>query len=239
MYPMGYMYFMPANHNAEIEKFNALAADWWNPQGSMAPLHWMNPARLDFIAGHLPRRGLKGLDIGCGAGLLTEPLARMGHTMTGVDGAADAIAVAKARAATEGLAVDYRVGEVGRDALGQAYDFVTALEIIEHVDDAGVFLDSALAALKPGGMIFLSTLNRTLKSRVLGIYAAEYVLSTLPIGTHDYSKFIKPSELVAMLQARGCTITALNGLVFKPLQKTFVLDAHDLDMNYILAAKKD
>jgi 2-polyprenyl-6-hydroxyphenyl methylase/3-demethylubiquinone-9 3-methyltransferase len=229
---------MPANHNAEIEKFNALAADWWNPQGSMAPLHWMNPARLDFIGNHLPRRALKGLDIGCGAGLLTEPLARQGHIMSGIDGAADAVAIAKARAKAEGLKIDYRVGEVGTDTIQNLFDFVTALEIIEHVDDTDTFLDAALAPLKRGGTIFLSTLNRTLKSRLLGIYAAESVLRALPIGTHDYHKFIKPSELVAMLQARGCTITAISGLVFRPLHKTFVLDAHDLDMNYILAAKK-
>lgn len=226
------------NHTAEIEKFNALAADWWNPHGAMAPLHWMNPARIDFIKAHLPKAAKTGLDIGCGAGLLTEPLARVGYTMTGIDGAADAVAVAKARATEEGLPINYVVGEIPTPQLKTTFNFVTALEIIEHVDDASVFLDYALAQLKPGGTIFLSTLNRTPKARLLGIVAAEYILRALPIGTHDYKKFIKPSELVAMLEERGCTVTALSGLVFKPLQKTFVLDDADVGMNYIVAAAK-
>jgi 2-polyprenyl-6-hydroxyphenyl methylase / 3-demethylubiquinone-9 3-methyltransferase len=229
---------MGVKNTAEIDKFNALAADWWDPHGPMAPLHWMNPARLDFIATHLQKNVKSGMDVGCGAGLLTEPLARQGFTMTGMDGATDAIAVAKMRANDEGLKINYAVGEVPHATAKGPFDFVTALEIIEHVDDADEFLDAVLAPLKKGGRIFLSTLNRTIKSRVLGIYAAEYVLRALPIGTHDYSKFVKPSELVEMLEARGCKLVAMSGLVFKPLQKNFVLDAHDLDMNYILCAEK-
>lgn len=225
--------------NSEIEKFNALAASWWDPHGPMAPLHWMNPARLQFIKAHLKGGRLTGLDIGCGAGLLTEPLARMGHRMTGIDGAADALAVARSRADAEGLPVNYVQGEVPHATIKKnAYDFVTALEIIEHVDDPRVFVRAALDCLKPGGTLFLSTLNRTLKSRLVGIIGAEYVLRVLPLGTHDYAKFIKPSELVAMVEAAGASVTALSGLHFNPLKKLFTLKDDDLDINYILAAKK-
>lgn len=228
-----------AQKNTEIEKFNALAASWWDPHGPMAPLHWMNPARLQFIKTHLPACKLTGLDVGCGAGLLTEPLARMGHRMTGIDGAGDALAVAQSRAEAEGLPVVYQQGEVPHAAIKKnSYDFVTALEIIEHVDDPRVFLQSVLDCVKPGGTLFLSTLNRTLKSRLVGIIGAEYVLRVLPLGTHDYAKFIKPSELVAMLDDAGAETTALCGLHFNPLKKSFTLKDDDLDINYILAATK-
>lgn len=232
-----------AKKNTEIDKFNALARTWWDPHGPMAPLHWMNPPRLQFIKNNLPKnlpaKKLAGLDIGCGAGLLTEPLARQGHRMTAVDGAADAITVARNRAEAEGLAIDYVLGEVPHARLkNNTYDFVTALEIIEHVDNPRVFLQAAIACLKPGGTLFLSTLNRTLKSRLVAILGAEYVLRILPLGTHDYDKFIKPSELVAMLQDEGMTVTALNGLTFSPFKKSFALCENDLDINYILAAEK-
>lgn len=228
-----------AKKNHEIDKFNALARAWWDPQGPMAPLHWMNPARLRFIKNNLPPGRLTGLDIGCGAGLLTEPLARQGHRMTGIDGAVDALAVARARATAEGLDITYTLGEVPHDAIKVgAYDFVAALEIIEHVDDPRALLHAALACVKPGGTLFLSTLNRTLKSRLVAILGAEYVLRVLPLGTHDYQKFIRPSELVAMLEAEGASVTALSGLTFSPLKKSFALNDGDLDINYILAAVK-
>lgn len=225
--------------NTEIDKFNALASSWWDPYGPMAPLHWMNPPRLQFIKNHLPAGKLTGLDIGCGAGLLTEPLARQGHRMTGIDGATDAITVAQSRATAERLDVTYMLGEIPHATIKKnAFDFVTALEIIEHVDDPRAFLHSAVSCLKPGGTLFLSTLNRTLKSRLVAILGAEYVLRMLPLGTHDYDKFIKPSELVAMLEDEGMTVIALNGLTFSPFKKSFALSEDDLDINYILAATK-
>ena len=225
--------------NSEIEKFNALADDWWNPHGSMAPLHWMNPARLQFIKQHLPAGKLIGLDLGCGAGLLTEPLTRMGHCMTGMDGAADALNVARMRAETEGLKIDYRLGEVPHAAIKpDSFDFITALEIIEHVDNQPGFVQAALQCLKPGGLLFMSTLNRTLKSRLIGIVGAEYVLRVLPVGTHDYKKFVKPSELVTMLDDAGAKTIATSGLAFNPLKKSFTLSAYDLDINYILVCQK-
>ncbi len=228
---------------SEIEKFNKLAAEWWNPRGPMAPLHWMNPARLDFIRENLAMHAIKppakGIDVGCGAGLLTEPLCRMGFSMTGLDGAADALAAARAHAATENLSVHYREGLSETIAAeGKIYDFVTALEIIEHVDDPAGFVESLSAITKPGGLIFLSTLNKTLKSRMLSIWLAEHILRALPVGTHDYEKFIAPSQLVTWLQNAGCDVLSLKGMVFKPLARQFALSDHDLDTNYILVARK-
>ncbi len=206
----------------------------------MAPLHWMNGSRLDFIYEQLTaagiKRGQQGLDLGCGAGLLTEPLARYGFAMTGIDGAADAIGVAKARAEAEGLNVDYKVGL--SDTISSTYDFTTALEIIEHVDDPATFVQQIAAATKPGGLIFLSTLNRTWRSRMLAVWGAEYLLRALPIGTHDWDKFIKPSELVTILDTAGCEVVAIEGLVFNPFKRRFHRDPHQLDINYILAARK-
>lgn len=228
---------------AEIAKFNALADRWWQADGPMAPLHWMNPARLAFItkalAGRGPAKNMRGLDLGCGAGLLTEPLARLGYRMTALDGAADAVRVAQQRAQAEGLMINYQVGEVPAHKLPQgSFDFVTALEIIEHVDDAPAFLRAALAPLKVGGLLFLSTLNRTLKSRLLAIVGAEYVLRLLPLGTHDYDKFIKPSELVQILAEAGATTAQISGLHFNPLRRQFSLRDDDLAVNYILVAQK-
>lgn len=228
----------PHFNQAEINKFNALAAEWWDPTGPMAPLHWMNPARLDFIRAQLPARG-RGLDLGCGAGLLTEPLARLGYKMTGADGAHDALSVAQARAADEGLAIDYRQA-TSTDLLNQkqSFDFVTALEIIEHVDDPAGFVAEVAALTKPGGKILISTMNRTWKARALAIWGAEYLLRSLPIGTHDYHKFLRPSEITHWLEENGCRVTAMAGLKFNPLTKSFSLAPHDLDVNYILCAER-
>lgn len=227
----------------EIDKFNKLADSWWDPAGPMAPLHWMNPARLDFIHRHLSAAGTKppanGLDIGCGAGLLTEPLARFGFNMTGLDGAEDALTVARAHARPESLSIDYRHGMTGDLRRSkEKFDFVTALEIIEHVDDPKESIDDIVSLSKQNSLIFFSTLNRTLKSRIFSIYLAEYVLRALPIGTHDYAKFIRPAELVQMLEKAGCEIIQLQGMVFNPLKRSFALSDHDLDINYILCARK-
>jgi len=229
-------------NQSEISKFNALAAEWWDPRGPMAPLHWMNPARLDFIRGHLQAQkpGMTGLDLGCGAGLLTEPLARLGYKMTGADGAQDALGVARTRAADEGLAIDYR-HTTSTDLLKQklSYNFVTALEIIEHVDDPASFVTEIARLTKPGGLIFISTMSRTWKAKALAIWGAEYLLRSLPVGTHDYSKFLKPSEVARMLQDAGCRMIDAQGLKFNPLKRDFTLAPHDLDVNYIVCAVKD
>lgn len=231
----------PHFNQAEISKFNALAAEWWDPHGPMAPLHWMNPARLDFIRNHLgTNKALKGLDLGCGAGLLTEPLARLGYRMTGADGAADALAVARARAADEGLDIAYlHTTSTDLARQKQTFDFVTALEIIEHVDDPAAFVAEIAALTKPGGKIFISTMSRTLKARALAIWGAEYLLRSLPIGTHDYSKFLKPSEVARLLEASGCRMVDAQGLKFSPLRRDFTLAPHDLDVNYIVCAIKE
>ena len=231
----------PAHMKREIKKFNRLAGDWWNPNGPMAPLHALNPPRLSFIYEQLAAAGIgkgaRGLDLGCGAGLLTEPLARYGFRMTGLDGAADAIGVAQTRAAAEGLDIDYRVGESGSAKLPPV-DFVNALEIIEHTDDPAAFLRQALAPLKPGGLLFLSTLNRTLKSRLVAIWGAEYLLRLLPAGTHDWQAFLKPSELVALADQAGGELLALEGLSYDLHTRSFRRDARDLSINYILCVRK-
>lgn len=227
----------------EIEKFNALASRWWDPHGPMAPLHWMNPARLDFIYRHLDACGIappaKGLDIGCGAGLLTEPLARYGFNMTGIDGAADAVSVAQDRIKNEQLNIRYQV-ELSHNLTStyNHYNFITALEIIEHVKKPERFITEAVSKLKPGGLIFISTLNRTLKSRIFSIYLAEYILRVLPVGTHEAKSFIRPSELTQWLQDAGCEIVDMAGMTFQPLMRSFVLDPANLDINYIVCARR-
>lgn len=230
-----------AGHAAlEVNKFNALAARWWDPKGPMAPLHWMNPARLAFIHEQLAAAGIlpsaHGLDLGCGAGLLTEPLARSGFAMTGYDGAADAIAVARKRAQVEGLPLTYQVGL--SDDVSGSYNFTCALEIIEHIDDPADFIRQLAVATKPGGLIFLSTLNRTLASRAFAVWGSEYLLRSLPIGTHDWHSFVKPSELVALLEAAGCELVALEGLVCNPFARSFSRDPHRLQINYIMCARR-
>ena len=194
---------------AEIERFSRIAEEWWDPTGKFAPLHRLNPVRIGYIrdraAAHwqrdalsgTPLQGLSLLDIGCGGGLLSEPMARLGAQVTGVDAAARNIAVAALHAEKQGLAIDYRQGtaEALAESGGQ-FDIVLALEIVEHVADVELFLKSCGRMVKPGGLLFLSTLNRTAKAWALAIAGAEYVLGWLPRGTHDWKKFLKPSEVV-------------------------------------------
>jgi len=232
----------------EIAQFSRHAEDWWNPDGVFRPLHKLNPVRLEYIrdraCGHFKRdpktrhalKGLKILDVGCGGGLLTEPLCRMGGQVTGLDASTEGIAVAKAHAAATGLEVMYKVGSVEKWARGKnRYDMITALEIVEHVADLDSFMASLVALLKPNGLLILSTLNRTAKSFVLGIVAAEYILGWVPKGTHQWKKFLRPSEMVRRLEASGVRTMDLTGLVFNPLRGEFELSTNDLGVNYLLA----
>jgi len=288
----------------EIARFSRHAGDWWNPDGAFRPLHRLNPVRLDYVrdrvCGHFRRdpaarqalKGLTILDVGCGGGLLSEPLARMGGKVTGLDASKEAIAVAQAHAKAGGLVIDYRIGGVedlvryfnkrgaspsplggieserircpkgsgwdggsrrsgnrmaaptphltspqgGRNA--SRYDVITALEIAEHVADLDSFLAALARLLKPGGLLILSTLNRTPKSFLLGIVAAEYILGWVPRGTHDWKKFIRPSELAGKLEANGLRAGDLTGLVFNPLRGEFELRAGDVEVNYMVTAMK-
>jgi 2-polyprenyl-6-hydroxyphenyl methylase/3-demethylubiquinone-9 3-methyltransferase len=233
-----------------IALFGRLAADWWDPDGSSRLLHRLNPVRLGFIreslAAHfgldLRRRrlldGLKGLDIGCGGGLVTEPLARMGAAMTGIDGGEAVIEVARAHAAGQGLAIDYRAAEVSTlaDRAEVRFDFITCLEVIEHISDVEVFLVSVAALLKPGGMFLFSTPNRTPLSWAVLIAGAEKIARLIPEGGHDWRQFLTPDELTQKLAATGLVVDRLKGLTWSPLRGFGI--AEDLRVNYIGTARK-
>lgn len=237
---------------AEIEKFSRLAARWWDPEGEMAPLHAMNPVRLQFLRDQAvrhfglderalaPLAGLKVLDVGCGAGLLCEPLARMGAQVTGIDAAEESLAVARQHAADSGLEIDYRHSSV--EALaesGETFDLVTALEVVEHVADVPGFLGACCQVVRPGGALALSTISRTPRAFAFAIVGAEYLLRKLPRGTHDWRKFLKPSELAGAVRRQGLEVRELAGMVYHPLSREWHLSRHDLSINYLLWAERD
>lgn len=234
---------------AEIGRFNALAETWWDPNGPMKPLHRLNPTRLTFLRrvlsthfGRDPRAldafsGLRLLDLGCGAGLVAEPLARMGFAVTGLDLAEDNIRVARQHAEAGGLAIDYRAVPVENFEADAPYDAITMLEVVEHVPDVEAFVKAAARHLRPGGILVASTLNRTLKSWGLAIVGAEYVLRWLPRGTHDWKRFVTPDELDTHFIAAGLTPTTRSGMVFQPLTGAWQL-SEDCDVNYLAVAVK-
>jgi len=237
--------------SAEVERFSRIADEWWDPTGNFAPLHRLNPIRIGYVrdraAAHWRRDPLSGrpldglslLDIGCGGGLLSEPMTRLGARVTGVDASARNIAVASLHAERQGLAIDYRQGTAeALTAEGARFDVVMALEIVEHVADVDLFLRSCGQMVKPGGLLFLSTLNRTAKAWALAIAGAEYVLGWLPRGTHDWKKFLKPSEVVRGLRAGGVEAQDIVGVVYSPLSRTWSLNKADLDVNYMLCGSR-
>jgi 2-polyprenyl-6-hydroxyphenyl methylase / 3-demethylubiquinone-9 3-methyltransferase len=235
----------------EVEQFAKLAARWWDPRGPMAPLHKLNPVRLTYIrdnaAEHYGRdakkfgclKGLRILDIGCGAGILTEPLAKLGGEMTGIDPAEENIAAARAHAVESGAIVDYRdsTAETLAEA-GEQFDVVLAMEVVEHVIDVPAFVATCASLVKPGGLFFAATLNRTLKSFALAIVGAEYVLRWLPRGTHQWDKFVTPEELEDAVEDAGLRVTGERGVIFNPLAGTWQLSS-DMDVNYMLVAARD
>lgn len=236
---------------AEIAKFEAMAAEWWDPNGKFRPLHLMNPLRLDYITAQIaaefgrdrsarrPLEGLRILDIGCGGGLVAEPMARLGAAVTGADAAAGNIAVAKVHAEAQGLAIDYRASTA--EALagqGELYDVVLALEIIEHVEGPAAFVATCRQLLKPGGLLILSTLNRTARSFAAAIVGAEWVLRWLPRGTHDWRRFITPDELAGLVKGGGMSVIDRKGMVFNPVTFGWRLSDRDLSVNYLLAARR-
>jgi 2-polyprenyl-6-hydroxyphenyl methylase / 3-demethylubiquinone-9 3-methyltransferase len=239
----------------EIARFDALAGRWWDPDGPMRPLHRMNPARIAWIAERIPASAAGGppdhdgdamlaraptriLDVGCGAGLASEALARLGFDVLGLDAAGEAIEAARAHAAGQGLRLVYRKG-VADELLAEGLRFpvITALEVIEHVPDPAAFLATLAELLAPGGRLFVSTLNRTPQSFLAAKVGAEYLLRWLPVGTHDWRRFIKPAELGAMLRHIGLRVSDIGGLTAAPLIGNWNV-SRDLAVNYLLAADK-
>ena len=238
--------------DAEVAKFSAMAAEWWDPQGPFRPLHRLNPLRLAFIRdtlaarfgrdplGETPLDGLTLLDVGCGGGLLCEPLARLGARVTGIDASEENIAVARVHAEESGLAIDYRcVAAEELAAEGTRFDAVISMEVVEHVADVEGFLGACGSLVAPGGGLALATLNRTPKSFALAIVGAEYLLRWLPRGTHDWRKFLKPSEIAAVLRSEGLELEEASGVVYNPLNDSWRLSRKDLEVNYMIFAVKN
>lgn len=234
----------------EVERFSRIAAEWWNPNGKFRPLHQIGPPRLAFIrnAGvqHFardanalkPLAGLKALDIGCGGGLVSEPLYRMGATVTGIDPSEQNIAIAKGHAGPQDLAIDYRAARVeDLIAAGESYHIVACLEVVEHVPDVAKFVAECATLVRPGGIAVFSTLNRTYKAWLLAIIGAEYVLGWLPRGTHQWDRFVTPEELEGYASAAGLTAGHFEGIVYNPLKDAWSLAA-DTDVNYLVSFKK-
>ncbi len=235
----------------EIEKFQSMAAEWWDPDGKFKPLHMLNPTRLDYITAQIatefdrdlgarePFAGLRLLDIGCGGGLLSEPMARLGADVLGADAAEGNIPVARLHADQQGLTIDYR--NVTAEALaeaGERFDIVLNMEVVEHVADPQAYLNACHAVLQPGGLMICSTLNRTARSFAAAIVGAEHILRWLPRGTHDWRKFITPEELYAMLSRAGLEPVDRKGFVFNPLTWRWHLSDGDLSVNYVTASRR-
>jgi 2-polyprenyl-6-hydroxyphenyl methylase / 3-demethylubiquinone-9 3-methyltransferase len=234
---------------AEVAKFEAMAAEWWDPNGKFRPLHMMNPVRLDYITrqiaaefgrdltGPRPFAGLTILDIGSGGGLLSEPMARLGAAVTGADPAEGNIAVARLHAEAQGLAIDYRptTAEALAEA-GEVFDVVLNMEVVEHVADPQGFLTTCRRLLKPGGLMICSTMNRTAKSFAMAIVGAEWVMRWLPKGTHDWARFVTPDELYALIRGAGLDPVDRKGFVFDPLGWRWSVSDRDLAVNYVTAS---
>jgi len=234
----------------EVERFSRMAADWWNPTGKFKPLHKFNPVRLGYIrqtviehfgldAGAArPLAGLRFLDIGCGGGLLSEPMARLGAEVVGADASETNIEIAKIHAAQSGLDIDYRATTSETlEAEGETFDVVLNMEVVEHVSDVDLYMKSCAAMVRPGGLMFVATINRTLKAYGLAIIGAEHVLRWLPKGTHQYEKLVTPQELEAALAGTGVDIVRRSGVSFNPLADEWRL-SRDMDVNYMVVASR-
>ncbi|MFY0620316.1 MAG: bifunctional 2-polyprenyl-6-hydroxyphenol methylase/3-demethylubiquinol 3-O-methyltransferase UbiG [Pelagimonas sp.] len=236
---------------SEVAKFEAMAAEWWDPHGKFKPLHMMNPVRLDYITTQIagefdrdlsqdtPFKGLRILDIGCGGGLLCEPMARLGAEIVGVDAAGGNIPVAQAHAAQSDLNIDYRhtTAEALAEA-GEQFDIVLNMEVVEHVADPPAYLTACQQLLKPGGLHLCSTINRNPKSFAVAIVGAEFVMRWLPKGTHEWNKFITPDELYELLRNAGLEPVDRKGYVFNPISWRWSISDRDLSVNYVTAALK-
>ncbi|MFA7414633.1 MAG: bifunctional 2-polyprenyl-6-hydroxyphenol methylase/3-demethylubiquinol 3-O-methyltransferase UbiG [Rhizobium sp.] len=235
---------------SEVDRFSAMAAEWWDPTGKFRPLHKINPVRLAYIRdkvsqnygrdpkSHRPLDGLRILDIGCGGGLLSEPVARMGAHVVGADASERNIGIAQTHAAQTGVEVDYRA--ITAEALataGETFDVVLNMEVVEHVADVDFFISTCASMVRPGGLMLISTINRTFKAAALAIIGAEYVLGWLPRGTHQYEKLVRPEELEAPLTKSGMEVLERTGVFFNPLRNQWNLSP-DIEVNYMMLAKR-
>lgn len=224
----------------EIDKFSALASRWWDPRGEFKTLHAVNPLRIQFIRSHAEVDGAKILDVGCGGGILTEGLARSGASVTGIDLGGELLSVARDHASDSGLEIHYR--QISVEALADeapgSFDHVTCMEMLEHVPDPASVVRACATLVKPGGRVFFSTLNRKLKAYLLAIVSAEYLLNMIPKGTHDFSTFIRPSELTRWARSAELNLLGLEGVTYNPLTGQFSLSAKDIDVNYLAAFEK-
>ncbi|WP_323844661.1 bifunctional 2-polyprenyl-6-hydroxyphenol methylase/3-demethylubiquinol 3-O-methyltransferase UbiG [Microbulbifer magnicolonia] len=225
---------------AEIAKFEQLASRWWDREGEFKPLHEINPLRANYIDQRAPVAGKKLLDVGCGGGILTEAMAQRGAEVTGIDMGEAPLNVAKLHALESGVKVDYRripVEELAREQPA-SFDIVTCLEMLEHVPDPASVIRACADLVKPGGQLFFSTINRTAKGWLLAVVGAEYVLRLLPKGTHEYAKFIRPSEMGAWLREAELEIRDITGMTYNPLTRSYKLNPRDVDVNYLVYASK-
>jgi 2-polyprenyl-6-hydroxyphenyl methylase/3-demethylubiquinone-9 3-methyltransferase len=235
---------------SEVDRFSAMAAEWWSPTGKFKPLHKFNPVRLAYIRDRVaenfgrdaraprPLEGLRVLDIGCGGGLLSEPVARMGAEVVGADPSEKNIGIASTHAKASGVTVDYRAVTAEQLAeAGETFDIVLNMEVVEHVADVEFFLSTCARMVRPGGLMFIATINRTMKAAALAIFAAENVLRWLPRGTHQFEKLVRPEEIEKPLVAGGMEIVTRTGVFFNPLQNQWNL-SKDMDVNYMMVAKR-
>ncbi|GAB2186984.1 bifunctional 2-polyprenyl-6-hydroxyphenol methylase/3-demethylubiquinol 3-O-methyltransferase UbiG [Roseibium sp. LAB1] len=234
----------------EVARFSAMAEEWWDPTGKFKPLHKFSPVRLAYIKDHISRhfgrdpkasdafKGLRFLDIGCGGGLLSEPMARLGADVVGADPSETNIEIARLHMKTSGLEIDYRAETAeALAAAGETFDVVFSMEVVEHVADVPLFLESNAQMVRPGGLMFVATINRTLKAYALAIVGAEYVLRWLPKGTHSYEKLVRPSEIEGPLQAAGLTMIDRCGVTYNPLTDSWT-KSRDMDVNYMMLAER-
>ena len=230
----------PNVDRAEIARFESLASRWWNPTGEFKPLHQMNPVRADFIDERSPVNGLRLLDVGCGGGILTENIARRGARVTGIDMGEAPLAVARMHAIESGVDIDYRhstAEDMARDE-AESYDILSCLEMLEHVPDPQSVVSACAALTKPGGDLYFSTINRNPKSFLLAIIGAEYIANLLPKGTHQYKKFIRPSELSSCIRNAGLEVQKITGMLYNPFDGNCRLSDGNLDVNYLIHARK-
>lgn len=237
-------------NDAEVAKFTAMAEEWWDPKGKFKPLHKFNPVRLAYIREHLishfardgsairPLEGLTILDVGCGGGLLCEPLTRLGASVTGIDAAERNIAIARIHAEQSGLDVDYQATtSEALAARGETFDVVLNMEVVEHVDNVPLYMKSCADLVKPGGLMFTATINRTARAFALAVVGAEYVLGWLPKGTHDWKKFLTPDEIGSLISRNGLRVTDQTGVVYHPIGDEW-RRSRDMGINYMMLAAR-